>query len=250
MLIRMLNRLGLWSTVAALTSIALVVTFGVTLGVCFAMGISPNWVLIGVVQVLLACASALIMVPYFKLFRYTHELEARLEDAASFDMLTGFYNRGVFAEMAASAWSLARRYERQMVVIMLEIDHFDEIRNEQGDGMVDAVLKAAGRLVNEQKRNSDFVGRWSESRSLMVLPDTPASGGLKFAERLQSAISRMKIVHKGSTVKVTASLGVSVYEPPERINGMKELTLRAERAMFHSIDSGRDRVMLYTRFTS
>lgn len=88
---------------------------------------------------------------------------------ASVDSLTGVYNRRFFKLSIHSFIKLARRNNKKVGLIMLDIDHFKEINDQYGHTEGDEVLRALSRLLKRNLRDSDLLIRWGGEEFMIVL---------------------------------------------------------------------------------
>jgi diguanylate cyclase (GGDEF)-like protein len=127
-----------------------------------------------------------------------------------------------------------------MSLLLLDVDHFKAINDERGHTMGDQVLAALGRLLAQQARKTDLVGRWGGEEFVVVLAGAPESGARIAAERIRAAVEAMSVLDdQGQRVPVTISLGVACLE----VNDNAEVLIdRADRAMYQAKAAGRNRV--------
>ena len=78
-------------------------------------------------------------------------------------------------------------------------------------------------------RKQDIVGRWGGEEFLLLLPETDMKGGKKIAERLRSRIKNESINYKNHILKVTITIGISVYD---RVHDVNESIKEADKAMY------------------
>jgi len=91
--------------------------------------------------------------------------EQELRERAETDYLTGLFNRRTFFEILASEVERARRYERSLSLIMLDIDHFKNVNDTYGHAEGDEVLKAVSLVVQKSIRHTDFFARSAKKLS-------------------------------------------------------------------------------------
>ena len=160
--------------------------------------------------------------------------------AATTDPLTGIMNRRALLAALDIEQSRSERHGYPMSLMLLDVDHFKAINDGRGHAMGDQVLAALGRLLAQQARKTDLVGRWGGEEFVMVLAGAPESGARIAAERVRAAVEAMTVLdERGQRVPVTISLGVACLE----VNDNAELLVdRADRAMYQAKAAGRNRV--------
>lgn len=174
------------------------------------------------------------------------ELETQLQAAqeelrrqSMTDPLTGILNRRAVLERLEAEISRAGRENTSLGLGILDLDHFKQVNDTFGHLAGDEVLKETVERVRGSLRTYDVFGRVGGEEFLVVLPGTPLSGAKGVAERLRRAISQLPMsTHKG-LVRVTASLGVTVWTGREGIDSFIE---RADRALYMAKAKGRNRV--------
>ncbi len=114
----------------------------------------------------------------------------RLARQASTDPLTGLANRRVFDERLASELARARRYERDLSLVILDLDHFKRINDGYGHQAGDGVLIRFARLLACTAREGELVARIGGEEFAWLMPETDEEGAYSAAERARAAIER------------------------------------------------------------
>jgi len=179
-------------------------------------------------------ADAAIAIERAKLFGEVQQL-------ASTDSLTGLHNRRHFMELAKREFGRARRYQRPLATIMLDIDHFKQVNDTYGHAVGDQVLQIVAERCQKTVREIDILGRYGGEEFVVLLLETGLDGARIMAERLRTAITS-KPVHAGEGLElnVTASLGVAQRD--ENTTSLEILIARADQAMYIAKHKGRNRV--------
>ena len=176
---------------------------------------------------------------YVALFRDISEqkrLEAELQYQATFDRMTGAYNRqGTETELQREL-ERDRRHGHSLSVAMLDVDHFKEVNDRYGHDVGDRVLQAIIQQTLESVRENDLVGRWGGEEFLLVLPETDAPAAARLAERIRARVGAIR--HPGPE-RITVSLGVARWTAGETVEA---LVKRADEALYRAKEGGRDRV--------
>jgi polar amino acid transport system substrate-binding protein len=160
----------------------------------------------------------------------------KLEKLAITDKLTGLYNRHKTDEILAGQKEFSSRYGSKFGIILLDIDYFKKINDKYGHHVGDSVLKDFANILKENSRNTDFVGRWGGEEFLIVVPHADIDSLVKFANILKEKIEN----HSFAVVeKITASLGVALYEKNEAVD---RVLVRADEALYLAKAQGRNRV--------
>lgn len=163
----------------------------------------------------------------------------RVRRHARRDDLTGVFNRRYFIEIAEREMARARRYDHQLSLLMLDLDHFKDINDTHGHAIGDTVLVNVVERVEQNLRTVDILGRYGGEEFLVLLPETSITTARKtVAERLKSTISCEPVITEAGSIEVTASFGVAALQ--ENINSFEELLDHADEAMYQAKSTGRN----------
>jgi len=182
-----------------------------------------------------------------ELSRAHAELEVaneRLEELSLRDDLTGIANRRRLQQMLTEEWNRARRYERPLAFILLDLDHFKLLNDTQGHLEGDECLqKVAHYLAETLRRTSDLVARYGGEEFAVLLPGTDLAGALKLAEQLRAGIETLALPHEAAPAgRVTASFGVAALVPAPG-QTPDALVEAADTALYRAKTAGRNRVL-------
>ncbi|WP_051906515.1 response regulator [Methylomarinum vadi] len=167
----------------------------------------------------------------------------RLEQLANLDGLTGIPNRRQFEKVLQKEWHRARRSQKPLSVIFIDIDFFKKFNDTYGHAVGDECLIAVAKtLKKELKRCADFIARYGGEEFVAILPETDGKAAFALAEAMR--ISAAKIQLSDLVLpqpSITLSLGVSTAIPG---NGMKpeDLINAADRALYQAKHNGRNQV--------
>lgn len=159
------------------------------------------------------------------------------------DPLTGAYNRRYLMEQLPREIERAARYERQLSVIMCDVDYFKKINDTHGHLMGDEVLKWFATLLQKTVRACDWVARYGGEEFIIVLPETNVTSASTAADHLRSQISSDTFSAPGISLPVTASFGVSGWLniPPPGAT-LDSLISKCDSGVYASKKAGRNRV--------
>jgi diguanylate cyclase (GGDEF)-like protein len=164
---------------------------------------------------------------------------AQLEDLSSRDPLTGLSNRRhLFAKLDHE---LARvRRGHRLAMVMLDLDGFKHVNDEQGHLRGDLLLKEIAALLGASTRVVDVVARYGGDEFLLVLPDTTGADAQIVAQRVAEAVRECG-ARFDPRRPVTASVGVAVAHEDDT---SASLIRRADESAYAAKRSGGDRVVL------
>lgn len=190
-----------------------------------------------VLSMSLGCGSLLAHV-FERSARRQFELEGQLSREARSDSLTGLLNRRALGEILAEEAERARRYERPLSILLLDIDHFKRVNDEFGHDLGDEVLYQMAQTCLSSLRASDRVGRWGGEEFLVLLPETSPEEALVLAERLRQKVAETVCTARGRRMQVTVSIGVASLAPDE---SWESTYARVDGALYEAKRGGRNR---------
>jgi len=165
----------------------------------------------------------------------------QMETLAMQDGLTGLLNRRAIEEHARTELDLAKRKERPLSVILLDIDHFKDINDQYGHSVGDQTLHHLTEILTRNLRQYDRIGRWGGEEFIVILPDTEITEAIAAAERMRTATAETKLsLENGEHYTVQISLGVACASKP--YPELAKLVHAADLAMYQAKQTGRNRV--------
>ncbi len=163
------------------------------------------------------------------------------------DPLTEVASRARFLALAESEVARAVRYRRPLSLLVVDVDHFKRVNDTFGHVEGDRVLRAIGRALRVSVRASDVVGRLGGEEFAVVLPESDVRAARELADRLRLAVRDLPapgaadgVVGAGPCLSVTVG-GSELLAGAE---GLRELLIRADRALYDGKRAGRDRVVI------
>lgn len=162
---------------------------------------------------------------------------ARMKQQASTDGLTGCFNRRRFEEQLERDLHMAMRLAQPLSLIMLDLDNFKNINDKAGHEAGDVALCMLADTLRAELRAVDSAARFGGDEFVIILPQADSEGALLVAERLRKRIEEMDVPGFG---QVTSSFGVASF--PSQASSRDTLVVAADRALYISKNSGRNRV--------
>jgi diguanylate cyclase (GGDEF)-like protein len=132
-----------------------------------------------------------------------------LEQQSREDALTGLYNRRYLDFRIENEFTRAKRYSRNLAVIMADIDNFKRVNDTYSHMVGDEVLKVIAHLFRHNLRGVDFVARFGGEEFVLLLPETPSNGAILVCERIRREIEAYNWEAIRPGLKVTMSLGLA-----------------------------------------
>jgi diguanylate cyclase (GGDEF)-like protein len=168
----------------------------------------------------------------------------QMERLATIDGLTQIPNHRHFQTLVSQQMETAARYGQQASLMLFDIDHFKSFNDTYGHPVGDQVLKEVAKCVQGAVRASDILARYGGEEFVVFLPMTDSDNAMLSAERVRAAVEAMEIPHEsGKMLKVTISIGVCTF--PDLADAKQALIDSADKAMYFSKKTGRNRVSLY-----
>ena len=174
----------------------------------------------------------------FSQSRKIEQLNAELSNLLSHDPLTNVRSRSYFFDAASKGSA-----DEAAVVLMVDADHFKNINDTFGHHVGDKALQHFSELISNQCRKSDIVARLGGEEFGIYMPKTEVSTARAVAERIRAEIYANPLQLDGSEISLSTSIGVAVRQPGEQIESALK---RADFALYHAKESGRNRVTVET----
>ena len=153
---------------------------------------------------------------------------------ASFDSLTGLYNRASFDSRFTQEIVRCTQKQTGLALVLLDIDNFTNINNSLGRQAGDRVLEALGKLLTEQTNYSETAARLEADRFALLLGDTDVERASKVAQQVRQTFDRARFYHRGAEVPVTLSGAVTEFrsgdDPQTMISRAAQGLRRAQSA--------------------
>ncbi len=162
----------------------------------------------------------------------------RLTWLASHDPLTELYNRRSFQIEFEKTLTLAERYHHHSSLLFFDLDHFKFINDSSGHQAGDALLQMLAKKLREVTRSSDLLARLGGDEFAIVIPEADIHDAMKFADKLLEELKQVAIPLKGSSYRISASIGIVTY--PEHGANFQELLSNADLAMYQAKEAGRN----------
>jgi diguanylate cyclase (GGDEF)-like protein len=163
-----------------------------------------------------------------------------MEHRAIVDPLTGLFNREYFEMQLARESERFRRYGAQSSLLLLDIDRFKSVNDQQGHRRGDEVLRSVGNIVRDYLRAADVPCRYGGDELAVILTDADEAEASVVAERIREGVAE---AFRTDEVPVTASIGLAMVVPHREKLIEEEVFLRADRALYSAKRAGGNRVV-------
>jgi two-component system cell cycle response regulator len=175
--------------------------------------------------------------------RRISELEQKLRLKASYDALTGIYNRGAVIDILEKELERLGREHQPVAIIFADLDHFKRTNDVYGHLAGDAVLREVTRRVGAVLRPYDSLGRYGGEELLIVLPACNAAAALEVAERVRAAVAAQPVATAFGAVQSSLSIGVALAGAGQGLSCTGLIQL-ADTALYRAKEGGRNRIEL------
>ena len=170
----------------------------------------------------------------------------RLQKLAITDNLTGLNNRAQLDNLLDFEIKKAKRCQINgcqinVSIIFIDIDRFKSINDTYGHQVGDQILKDFSKIMQNNIRETDTLGRWGGEEFLIISHETNLKGSLALAENLRKKIENT--VFK-DVKNITASFGVATFENKDSIDSLLN---KADNALYKAKHSGRNKVCIHKK---
>lgn len=167
-------------------------------------------------------------------------LQARLQEQANRDPLTGLYNRRYLDDSLPREMARCLRQGDPLSLVLIDLDHFKAVNDHHGHSVGDQVISQLGQVLTSLSRASDIVCRFGGEEFLVVLPGTGLEAAEARAEEYRRALESTPVVTENASLMITLSAGVACSY---REVAADELVRLADQALYRAKEAGRNRVI-------
>jgi diguanylate cyclase (GGDEF)-like protein len=164
---------------------------------------------------------------------------------ATYDHLTGVWNRGAAMQSLEKELARGQREAKPTGLIMADLDHFKRINDTFGHQAGDATLREVARRIRRLLRRYDTIGRYGGEEFVIVLPGCDAAGAERMANRIRDQVEADPVKTMEGMIEVTISLGVANTDAGNPLTA-NMLIRAADIALYRSKREGRNRVSMAT----
>ena len=161
-----------------------------------------------------------------------------LKEAATLDHLTKLANKRLFNEEMSRQIALTKRYERELSLVLADLDHFKAVNDQYGHASGDEVLTEVADIIRHHLRDSDLAARWGGEEFALLLPETDLNGARLLAEKLRSKIENHTFELQGQKASVTCSFGV--FSLDDCHPDADSLFAQADKQLYQAKNEGRN----------
>lgn len=169
---------------------------------------------------------------------------AKISHMAQHDILTGLPNRTLMTDRLNQSIMQAKRYDKKIALVFLDIDHFKHINDSLGHEVGDKLLQSVANRLQTAIRLSDTVSRHGGDEFVILLNEvTGNEDTIQIAEKLSHAMLEPHQIC-GNSLRVTVSIGISIY--PSDGEDANTMIRNADIAMYQAKKYGRNNYQLFS----
>jgi diguanylate cyclase (GGDEF)-like protein/PAS domain S-box-containing protein len=171
--------------------------------------------------------------------------QARIEQQANFDPLTGLANRSLLQDRLRQAILTAANYHTRLAVAFIDLDRFKYINDSLGHHVGDELLKTMAARFHACVHERDTVARLGGDEFVLLLNSPGSADEVRLAlERMLATVTQPWLTEHGE-YQITCSIGIALY-PDDGLDA-QTLLKHADSAMYRAKDSGRNNFQFFTR---
>ena len=161
------------------------------------------------------------------------------------DGLTKIANRRFFDRFIEQQWSKCQREDRDLAIILCDVDFFKVYNDTYGHQEGDNCLQKVALAISDSVRSNDLAARYGGEEFVVVLPDSNIETAKVVARRISSKLKAMQIPHEGSKASkyVSISMGIASMYHNKAIS-VRELLEEADKALYLAKEQGRNRAVV------
>lgn len=174
-----------------------------------------------------------------KLLDELEKQQKHFKEMAMKDQLTGLFNRHFLMEVGPKSIKEAHRHQHELSMLVVDLDHFKLINDNQGHATGDIVLEEIGSTLLNSCRNEDIACRFGGEEFVLLLPHCNVADAEVKAEALRKKIEQAQ----PAGLTVTASIGISCLHLDDGKDNIASLFSRADSGTYQAKDNGRNQVV-------
>lgn len=181
--------------------------------------------------------------------KHLYSTNAELGRLAFEDDLTGLHNMRYFHDYFQREMQRSLRYKSCFSLLLLDLDDFKQVNDSYGHQAGDRVLQYIADLIGRTMRQVDMAARYGGEEFAVFLPETSKTEAMIIAERLRRRIDEHKTPWQQHNISVTASIGVTYFDPEQEEAYKDQIIARADKAMYLAKHEGKNRIKLAEEHT-
>jgi diguanylate cyclase (GGDEF)-like protein len=174
------------------------------------------------------------------------EIQEKLKFLATTDSLSGLYNRAEFLNLAQRDFAWAKRNNKELSLLIMDLDNFKIINDTFGHAAGDEMIREMGRIIKASFRKTDIAGRIGGEEFSVVLKNASLEEAKKVAEQFRETVAGRKVMYGGQEINFTISIGVAATggNTTDNVKDIEDILKMADDALYKAKAAGRNRVAI------
>ena len=170
-------------------------------------------------------------------------LYQHVQEMATLDSLTHVFTRRYWFQRCNEELERSRKFNYNLTCLMIDVDRFKNFNDTYGHLVGDVILVAVARVVKENIREIDLLGKYGGEEFCVILSETDVQDAQFGAERIRQALQDTSVQAYDEILKVTISIGIAGF--PNDSQDLTGLVDKADQALYRAKETGRNRVCVF-----
>jgi diguanylate cyclase (GGDEF)-like protein len=166
-----------------------------------------------------------------------------VERLSSTDDITGQHNMRHFFFLADIQEKMARRYRKNFTICMLDADNLKDVNERFSHFAGTEMIRHIGRIITSTIRETDIAARYGGDEFIIMFTECSRDDALTVVQRVLHRVAQAPVSYEGNLIETTLSAGIAAF--PEDGDNVKRLMEKADKALYESKHSGKNRVIVY-----
>jgi diguanylate cyclase (GGDEF)-like protein len=173
----------------------------------------------------------------------TESARREVQRVSSTDEITGQHNMRHFFFLAEIQEKMARRYQKKFSICMLDADNLKEANDRFGHFAGTEMIRHIGGIITSSIRDTDIAARYGGDEFIIMFPECSRDDALSVVQRVLCRVAESPVPFEGNRIATTLSAGIAAF--PEDGETVRDLMAKADKALYESKHTGKNRVTLY-----
>lgn len=170
-------------------------------------------------------------------------LNKEFRELAIRDGLTGLFNYRYAQERLEEEFDRATRFERELSVLFIDLDHFKFFNDAHGHQAGDEILQILSGIMTKSVRESDTLARWGGEEFIVIALETAREDACRLAERIRMSVIEYSFPNAEQQPLGVISLSIGVASRSDGTDSYEKLLRLADDAVYSAKDTGRNRTV-------